>query len=154
MGLPDKPARQGILESTLKKSPIAPNVPSTFIAELTDGFSGADLAELCQRAAKAAIRDAIAADELNTGEGMEVDAASEIGRKHFEEAMGGARRSVAITDLAKYDQFKQKMCPTYKQAGSDGPTINWPDDPVLGTTGLLQLRTMMIYIHKRFPTHV
>jgi transitional endoplasmic reticulum ATPase len=130
--LPDKPARLGILESTLKKSPIAPNVPLSFIAELTDGFSGADLAELCQRAAKAAIRDAIAADELNTGDGMDVETTSEIGRKHFEEAMGGARRSVAITDLAKYDQFKQKMNPTYK-TGGEGPTINWPDDPVLGT---------------------
>merc|ERR1712203_1321949 len=97
--LPDKPARQGILESTLKKSPIAPNVSLAFMADLTDGFSGADLAELCQRAAKAAIRDAIAADELKTDD-MDVDAASEIGRKHFEEAMGGARRSVAQTDLA------------------------------------------------------
>merc|ERR1711881_701350 len=99
--LPDRPARQGILESTLKKSPIAPNVSLAFMAELTDGFSGADLAELCQRAAKAAIRDAIAADELKTDD-MDVDATSEIGRKHFEEAMGGARRSVAQTDLAKY----------------------------------------------------
>merc|ERR1711871_1382208 len=132
--LPDRPARLSVLESTLKKSPIAPNVSLAFMAELTDGFSGADLAELCQRAAKAAIRDAIAADELNTGDGMDVEAASEIGRKHFEEAMGGARRSVAITDLAKYDQFKQKMNPTYK-TGNEGPTINWPDDPVLGATG-------------------
>merc|ERR1711924_427215 len=131
--LPDKPARQGILESTLKKSPIAPNVSLAFMAELADGFSDADLAELCQRAAKAAIRDAIAADELKTDD-MDVDGTSEIGRKHFEEAMGGARRSVAITDLAKYDQFKQKMNPTYK-TGSEGPTINWPDVPVLRTTG-------------------
>merc|ERR1712227_756131 len=75
--LPDKPARQGILESTLKKSPIAPNVSLAFMAELTDGFSGADLTELCQRAAKAAIRDAIAADELKTGDDMDMDAASE-----------------------------------------------------------------------------
>merc|ERR1719157_217110 len=130
--LPDKPARQGILESTLKKSPIAPNVSMSFMAELTDGFSGADLAELCQRAAKAAIRDAIAADELKTDGDMEVDEANEITRKHFEEAMGGARRSVSITDLAKYDQFRQKMQPTYNKGGADGPGINWPDDPVIG----------------------
>merc|ERR1711881_222941 len=89
------------------------------------------LAELCQRAAKAAIRDAIAADELKTGDDMDLDTASEIGRKHFEEAMAGARRSVAITDLAKYDQFRQKMQPTYNQGGG-GMTINWPDDPVIG----------------------
>merc|ERR1711871_1604372 len=128
--LPDKPARQGILESTLKKSPIAPNVSLPFLADLTDGFSGADLAELRQRAAKAAIRDAIAADELRTDD-MHVGATGEIGRKHFEEAMAGARRSVAQADLAKYDQFRQKMQPTYNQGGG-GMTINWPDDPVIG----------------------
>jgi transitional endoplasmic reticulum ATPase len=130
--LPDKPSRQGILESTLKKSPIAPNVPLSFIAELTDGFSGADLAELCQRAAKAAIRDAIAADELATDADMDTDAASEISRKHFEEAMAGARRSVSITDLAKYDQFRQKMSPTYNQGQGGGMGINWPDEGAFG----------------------
>jgi transitional endoplasmic reticulum ATPase len=62
--VPDLPARQGILEATLKKSPVALNVPLSFVAQKTEGFSGADLAELCQRAAKAAIRDAIAAEEL------------------------------------------------------------------------------------------
>jgi len=132
--LPDRPARQGILESTLKKSPIAPNVSLSFIGELTDGFSGADLAELCQRAAKAAIRDAIAADELK-GDDMDVDENNEICRKHFEEAMAGARRSVAQTDLAKYDQFRQKMQPTYNQNGGGGPSINWPDEAVIGGGG-------------------
>merc|ERR1712113_524343 len=134
--LPDLPARQGILESTLKKSPIAPNVPLSFIAELTDGFSGADLAELCQRAAKAAIRDAIAAEELKAGDdAMDTDAAgSEIGRKHFEEAFAGARRSVASNDLAKFDQFRKKFDPVYKNStGGDGSlNIQWPDGPSLG----------------------
>merc|ERR1712174_89582 len=134
--LPDHPARQGILESTLKKSPIAPNVPLSFIAELTDGFSGADLAELCQRAAKAAIRDAIAADELNAGDdGMDTETQSEIGRKHFEEAFAGARRSVATNDLAKFDQFRKKFDPVYMtQSGGGGgaPAINWPDEPGIG----------------------
>jgi len=133
--LPDKPARQGILESTLKKSPIAPNVSLPFLADLTDGFSGADLAELCQRSAKAAIRDAIAADQLKTDDDMDMDAAGEIGRKHFEEAMAGARRSVAQADLAKYDQFIQKMKPEFNKAGGGGMVINWPDDPVIGGAG-------------------
>merc|ERR1711977_470960 len=131
--LPDRPARQGILESTLKKSPIAPNVSMSFLSELCDGFSGADLAELCQRAAKAAIRDSIAADELKTDD-MDVDAAGEITRRHFEEAMAGARKSVAVTDLAKYDQFRQKMQPTYNQGGG-GLTINWPDEVGLNAAG-------------------
>merc|ERR1712039_457580 len=133
--LPDLPARQGILESTLKKSPIAPNVPLSFMAQKTEGFSGADLAEFCQRAAKAAIRDAIAADELRAGDdAMDADTASEIGRKHFEEAFAGARRSVAGNDLAKFDQFRKKFDPVYKNStGGDGSlNIQWPDGPSLG----------------------
>merc|ERR1719517_143228 len=133
---PELLARQGILESTLRKSPIAPNVPLSFIAQKTEGFSGADLSELCQRAAKAAIRDCIAAEELKVGDDAMDEGSSEIGRKHFEEAFGGARRSVAATDLAKYDQFRKKFDPVYKnQAGGDGaPLINWPDEPSLGAT--------------------
>merc|ERR1712064_265609 len=133
--LPDLPARQGILEATLRKSPLAPNVPISFIAQKTEGFSGADLAELCQRAAKAAIRDAIAAEELRAGDdAMDADAGSEIGRKHFEEAFAGARRSVATNDLAKYDQFRKKFDPIYmNQSSADGGVmINWPDAPAMG----------------------
>jgi len=134
--LPDLPARQNILEATLKKSPIAPNVPLPFIAQKTEGFSGADLAELCQRAAKAAIRDAIAAEELRAGDdAMDAEAGSEIGRKHFEEAFAGARRSVATNDLAKFDQFRKKFDPVYMTqsgAGTGIPAINWPDEPGLG----------------------
>merc|ERR1712127_981256 len=132
--LPDLPARQGILESTLRKSPLAPNVPISFISQKTEGFSGADLAELCQRAAKAAIRDAIAADELKAGDdAMDADASSEIGRKHFEEAFAGARRSVASNDLAKFDQFRKKFDPMYKNSTSGDGSLNiqWPDGPSL-----------------------
>merc|ERR1712048_1227573 len=113
--------RRGILEHNLAKSSLAPNVSLPFIAELTDGFSGADLAELCQRAAKAAIRDAIAANELETSDW---DVTAEIGRKHFEEALGGARRSVAWSDLAKCGQ---KTPPRYEQVVDIGSNINWPD---------------------------
>merc|ERR1712157_665752 len=133
--LPDLPARQNILEATLKKSPIAPNVPMPFIAQKTEGFSGADLAELCQRAAKAAIRDAIASEELKAGDdAMDDEAGSEISRKHFEEAFAGARRSVASNDLAKFDQFRKKFDPIYMNAtGGDGSlNIQWPDGPSLG----------------------
>merc|ERR1712232_1284500 len=130
--LPDLPARQGILEATLKKSPIAPNVPLSFISQKTEGFSGADLAEFCQRAAKAAIRDAIAAEELQGDDKMDDGAGAEITRKHFEEAFAGARRSVANNDLAKYDQFRKKFDPLYKSGGDGGFSMAWPDEPAIG----------------------
>jgi transitional endoplasmic reticulum ATPase len=134
--LPDLPARQGILESTLKKSPIAPNVPMTFLAQKTEGFSGADLAEFCQRAAKAAIRDCIAAEELKAGDDTMDDSSTEITRKHFEEAFAGARRSVANNDLAKYDQFRKKFDPLYKTGSGDGGFVmQWPDEAAIGGGG-------------------
>lgn len=61
--LPDKGSRKAIFKATLRKSPVAPDVMFDFLAELTDRFSGADLTELCQRAAKIAIRNCIAAEE-------------------------------------------------------------------------------------------
>jgi len=121
--VPDLPSRQSILEATLRKTPIAKNISLSFMAQKTDGFSGADLAELCQRAAKAAIRDAIAEEELKgkSGDGGGDDDAmdedetrSEITRRHFEEAFANARRSVSQADLGKYQQFRMKFDPSYK----------------------------------------
>merc|ERR1712085_14953 len=135
--LPDLPARQNVLESALKKAPIAPNVPLSFLAQKTEGFSGADMAGLCRAAAKAAIRDAIAADELKAGDGDAdmgaPDAIYEMTRRHFEEAFAGARRSVSLTDLNKYDNFRSKFDPVYKQSqgganGGETVSITWPDE--------------------------
>ena len=55
--LPDKPSRISILKANLRKTPIAKDIDITFMAELTEGFSGADISELCQRAAKSAVRE-------------------------------------------------------------------------------------------------
>jgi transitional endoplasmic reticulum ATPase len=60
--LPDEASRISILKASLKKSPVAPDVSLEFIAKHTHGFSGADLNEICQRAAKLAIRESIEAD--------------------------------------------------------------------------------------------
>eukprot|EP00928_Gymnodinium_smaydae_P087843 TRINITY_DN72035_c0_g1_i1.p1 TRINITY_DN72035_c0_g1~~TRINITY_DN72035_c0_g1_i1.p1 ORF type:complete len:117 (-),score=27.52 TRINITY_DN72035_c0_g1_i1:353-703(-) len=108
------------------------------MAEKTEGFSGADLTELCQRAAKAAIRDAIAAEDFaNSSENaMQQEAPAEIERKHFEEAFAGARRSVALNDLAKYDQFRKKFDPAYRSSTSGGGlTVQWPDEEMLSIHG-------------------
>lgn len=110
-----------ILKAVLKRSPVSPSVDLTFLAKNTHGFSGADLTEICQRAAKLAIRASIEADmkadrarkeklaaaEVEgedvkpvTDEDMEVveeeeDPVPEITIEHFEEAMRFARRSVS-----------------------------------------------------------
>jgi len=91
------------------------------MSELTQDFTGADITELCQRAAKAAIRDAISAEEDRrrlAGGDADADMEAEdpvpvITRGHFEEAFHAARRSVSTHDLYKFDEFRKKMDPAY-----------------------------------------
>lgn len=116
--LPDEPSRISILEATLRKSPISPKVDLGFLARSTHGFSGADLTEICQRAAKLAIRESIDADirrirerrDREDGDAEmedEEDPVPEITIEHFEEAMKFARRSVSDQDIRRYEMFAQ-----------------------------------------------
>lgn len=136
--LPDQIARLGIIKAVLRKSPVAANVSMDFLAQQCEGFSGADMTELCQRATKAAIRESIAAEEerkkLMSGDddaNMEMDdPVPVITRAHFEEAMSNARRSVTEYDLNKFEQFRTKFDPAYaaKVGNKQKAVINWPED--------------------------
>merc|ERR1719151_431362 len=50
------------MKALTRKTPVAPNVYLDFIADLTEAFSGADLTEVAQTAAKAAVRESIEAE--------------------------------------------------------------------------------------------
>jgi len=117
--LPDAPSRIAILKAALRKSPVAKDVDLDYLAQKTNGFSGADLTEICQRACKLAIRESIEKElELQearkeSGEGaMETDfpdPVPSLTRAHFEEAMRYARRSVSDHDIRKYEMFAQTL---------------------------------------------
>ena len=125
--LPDLGSRKAIFKANLRKSPIAPDVNTDFMAEKTEGFSGADLAEICQRAAKNAIKEtvsrAIARDEAIANGEIDEDEPYEdpvpfIRKDHFEEAMGRARKSVGEDEIRKYDEFTMKMKSDANAAGA------------------------------------
>jgi transitional endoplasmic reticulum ATPase len=59
--LPDFASRLSIFNANLRKSPVEPGVDLEKLAKATEGFSGADITEICQRAAKNAIRESVAA---------------------------------------------------------------------------------------------
>ncbi|TSN86044.1 Transitional endoplasmic reticulum ATPase [Bagarius yarrelli] len=116
--LPDEKSRMAILKANLRKSPIAKDVDLDFLAKMTNGFSGADLTEICQRACKLAIRESIENEIRRERErqtnpsAMEVeedDPVPEIRKDHFEEAMRFARRSVSDNDIRKYEMFAQTL---------------------------------------------
>uniref|UniRef100_A0A3Q3XBN7 Transitional endoplasmic reticulum ATPase n=1 Tax=Mola mola TaxID=94237 RepID=A0A3Q3XBN7_MOLML len=113
--LPDKLSRTAILKANLRKSPVARDVDLEYLSGITDGFSGADLTEICQRACKLAIREAIEAEikaerqRQDRAGDEDYDPVPEIRRDHFEEAMRFARRSVSDNDIRKYEMFAQTL---------------------------------------------
>jgi len=126
--LPDEPSRAGILKAQLRKTPVSSDIDLDYIASKTHGFSGADLGFITQRAVKLAIKEAISLDIERTkareaakkenGEGedtaMEEDADAEdpvpeLTKRHFEEAMASARKSVSDVEIRRYEAFAQSM---------------------------------------------
>jgi len=90
VGLPDINGRDAILKIHMRKLPIAKNVQSISIAKGTPGFSGADLANLCNEAAL-----------LAAGKDIEL-----VGMQEFEKAkdkimMGAERKSMAMDEAEK-----------------------------------------------------
>jgi len=130
---PDLASRKQILKIGLKNTPVDENVNLDAIAEQTEGFSGADLHEVCSAAVRAAVReymtnrmqqlsaapstDAVATasaanddDAKNQeSEKMEVEPEASVRWGHFVEALNLARKSIKDTDLRRYQQFATKM---------------------------------------------
>ncbi|KAG8503262.1 hypothetical protein CXB51_001220 [Gossypium anomalum] len=116
--LPDEESRHQIFKACLRKSPIAKEVDVRALAKYTQGFSGADITEICQRACKYAIRENIEKDlererrRSENPEAMEEDVEDEVAEikpAHFEESMKFARRSVSDADIRKYQAFAQTL---------------------------------------------
>eukprot|EP00178_Gracilaria_changii_P003620 TRINITY_DN1540_c0_g1_i2.p1 TRINITY_DN1540_c0_g1~~TRINITY_DN1540_c0_g1_i2.p1 ORF type:complete len:648 (+),score=140.32 TRINITY_DN1540_c0_g1_i2:784-2727(+) len=116
--LPDEESRVQIFQAALKRSPVAEDVSLEALAKALEGYSGADITEICQRACKLAIREAIQkeqeaekrrADNPEAMDEEEEDPVPFITRAHFEEAMKYARRSVTDADVRKYEMFAQKL---------------------------------------------
>ena len=60
VGLPDAPARYKLLEIHLDNRPMADDVDLGLLCDRLEGYSGADIKNICQQAAQAAFMDALA----------------------------------------------------------------------------------------------
>lgn len=141
--LPDLKSRESIFKATLRKSPIAPDVDLSLLGRVTEGFSGADITEICQRACKYAIRESIEKDieksrrKAENPDMMEDDGVDEvpcITKAHFEESMRFARRSVSDADVRKYQSFAQ----TLQQSRGFGSDFRFPDQRPTTAAGASQ----------------
>jgi len=138
--LPDEAGRLSILSAQLRKTPVSGDVDLNYIASKTHGFSGADLGFITQRAVKLAIKESISADIERTraaqaaGDDVEMDEDAEdpvpeLTKRHFEEAMQQARRSVSDVEIRRYEAFAQQM----KNAGP-GAFFKFPEGGIDSTT--------------------
>ncbi|MBI4918540.1 CDC48 family AAA ATPase [archaeon] len=88
---PDKPAREEIFKVHTQKMPLN-NVDLSSLAEKTEGYVGADIESVCREAAILALRENIAAKEVNTA--------------HFEKALEKVRASVTPDIEKAYEELK------------------------------------------------
>jgi len=79
---PDREAREAIWTTHLRERPVA-GVDVRRLARMTDGYTGADIAHLCDSAAELALMDSVAADEPRM-----------IGQHDLETALSELRPSV------------------------------------------------------------
>ena len=104
--LPDYDSRKSIFKANLRKSPVSDELDLDHMANITDGFSGADITEVCQRACKLAIRQHIADADAGA---PEAERCTVISLAHFEEAFEKARKSVTAADIKKFERSQASM---------------------------------------------
>lgn len=92
--LPDRAARQRILWLNLNNKPLASDVNLTELANLTQGYSGADIVHICQKA-----RDIPFIEAVKTGQEREIT------MHDFLTVLQETRPSVDPKDLRKFEAF-------------------------------------------------
>jgi SpoVK/Ycf46/Vps4 family AAA+-type ATPase len=102
---PDAAARAAILEYHLRNRPVA-GIDLRAVAEITDHYSGADLAHVCETAAEFAMRDSIATGEVRMISQSDMLAAAREVRPSTE-AWFGTARNVAMfaNESGDYDDL-------------------------------------------------
>jgi transitional endoplasmic reticulum ATPase len=96
VGPPDVKAREAIIGFNLKDVPVAGEVVAAELAGKTEGYSGADVAELCDRAKRSAKNR-----QVSSGKDEEVTNAD------FAAALEKVKPSVTVTQLKEYEAWRE-----------------------------------------------
>ncbi|MFP4217011.1 MAG: ATP-binding protein, partial [Phycisphaerae bacterium] len=111
VGLPDGPARAAMLTCRLGRVPVDADVDIDELAQRTEGFSGADLAGLCDR-----VKDAAFEREVVSG------APQSVRREDFAAALSQGSPSVSPAAMEHFERFG-------RSGPSAGPAQNKQADP-------------------------
>ena len=125
VGLPDTSERVLILKAITRdgsKPKIASDVIMKDVAELCEGYSGADLKALITKASELAFSEDIAKPELNL--------TPQVTKVHFNQALKLIRQSVQGNDKARYERMRKKL-----SAFQDKNTPSLPQNDIEGLKG-------------------
>ncbi len=92
---PDRDARLEILKVHTKNMPLHDDVDLEELANMTEGYSGADIEGLCREAAMAAVRDDWKAKPIRM--------------EHFKKAMEEVRPSIASEDIKRFREMADRV---------------------------------------------
>ena len=92
---PDKKARLEIFKVHTRRMPLADDVDLEKLAEMTQGYTGADIAALCREAALIALRENMKPVPVSM--------------KHFEKAMKVVRPSLKREDIMRYEKLAEEV---------------------------------------------
>ncbi len=102
-----------ILKACLRQSAVAEDVNMNYLANVTNGISGADLTKICRRAYILATKEFIEKEQQGiyptTMSSDKPDPVPEIRHDHFVKAMKFARRPVSDNDIRQYETFAQTL---------------------------------------------
>jgi len=93
---PDYDARLKILEVHTKKMPLVKEISLERIAHITEGYSGADLENVCREAGMQAIRE-------------ELDKLKEIKQKYFDFALSKIKSTLPKEVIERYENMAKKI---------------------------------------------
>ena len=105
--LPDFKARKEILKIHLKKKPLADDVDIDDLAKRTEGYTGADLAAICNTAVMLAIREHIIGNK-NPEEAKENLKNIKMHKRHFEESLKKVK-PISQRELEMYKKISEEF---------------------------------------------
>ncbi len=121
VGLPDLRSRIEIFKIHCKNKPLAGDVDFEALAKMTERYTGADIANVCQEVARR-----VAAESLNTGVNREIK------MEDFIEVIKKYKPSVSLETLEQYEKFKMDY---ERKTGTDIPVTELIEKVTLNDVG-------------------
>jgi transitional endoplasmic reticulum ATPase len=105
---PDKEGRKEIFKIHLRGKPIEDEGIIDWLADKTEGYTGADIEAVCREAGMLAIREAVKPG-MTKEEAKAIAEKVKIKKKHFEKALEKIKPSLTKDDLRRYEEIKESF---------------------------------------------